>query len=112
MFATKELNDTDTFFSAGISNEKTIHVIKSNTASGISVIARGPKGEMFNLFVSSTDTILKLKEQICAKSAIPPNAMTLIASGRILEDDTKTIQDYRIQKGTQIQFGLRLVGGK
>jgi hypothetical protein len=113
MFRGKPLQETETFSNSGITNEKTIFVIKGQPQQiEINVLVQGPNGSTINLHVSPTDTIKSLKEKISEKIDIQPNFIFLMCQGRVLENDNRTIQSYGIQKGTQIYYLLRLVGEK
>jgi ubiquitin len=66
------------------SNNYTIF-IKSLTAKAI------------NLDVEASDTIEKIKVKIQNQGGVPIDQQRLIFNGVVLEDDSKTLSDYKIE---------------
>ena len=59
----------------------------------------------------SSDTILRLKEEIHDKESIPTQKIRLIYAGKELED-YRTLVDYNIKSGATIHIVLRYVPPK
>ena len=60
--------------------------------------------------VDSKDTIGEVKRKIQNKEGIPPDQMILRFGYKTLEDDDKTIEDYKIENGSTIILSLRIRG--
>jgi len=67
-------------------------------------------GAIITVDVEPTDTILKIKERIEEKEAIPPAQQKLIFGGKALGEN-QTAEFYKIEAGSTIHLVLALRGG-
>ncbi|KAI3633836.1 hypothetical protein MIR68_007231 [Amoeboaphelidium protococcarum] len=67
-------------------------------------------GKEIEIDVEPADKIVRIKERIEEKEAIPPQQQRLIFGGKQMSDD-KTAKDYGVEGGSVLHLVLALRGG-
>jgi large subunit ribosomal protein L40e len=74
------------------------------------VLIKTMTGKIFAIDTEASESIGELKSRVAEVEKIPIEQQRLIFNGRQLDDD-RTLSDYDIQRGAQINLCLRLRGG-
>ena len=75
---------------------------------GIQITVKTTSGKQIDLTVEPGDTIWRVKTLIQEKEGIPPDQQRLTFNNQELDED-KTLAEYNITKGSEINLTLRLV---
>ncbi|XP_055828488.1 uncharacterized protein LOC129896577 [Solanum dulcamara] len=100
------MRDVQTLASAGINKGSTL-ILRYAPITQIYVITF--TNRRFKLMVESDDTIADVKAAIQEKEGIRFHKQRIIYNGRQLEDD-RSLVDYGIRYGSELQLVLRLCG--
>ena len=75
---------------------------------GIQITVKTTSGKQIDLTVEPGDTICRVKTLIQEQEGIPPDQQRLTFNNQELDED-KTLAEYNITKGSEINLTLRLV---
>ena len=75
------------------------------------IFVKNLAGKTLTLDVDSSDSVDTIKRQVEAREGIPCSEQRLVYCGRQLDDDTRALSDYNMQREGTLHLMLSLLGG-
>ena len=110
LYKKKQIDYSNLLINLGINGNKNGDLIEVNIKNGYKITVKTLTGTKVIITVQKSDTVEFIKELINVILEIPVDQQRLIFEQKQL-DDSRTLDDYKIQDGSILHLVLRLRGG-
>lgn len=109
IFANQQLEDGRLLSDYNVQNESTLHLV--HVITRIRIAVKALTGKVTPLQIEPSTTIGNVKATIEKKEGFPPHSQRLFFASQPLDEDERSLCDYKIQNGCTLNLSLRLSRG-
>lgn len=104
------LQDRVSLADQGLRAGSTVLLVVENCSAPLNIVVRNDKGRSSSYEVLLTQTVAKLKQQVCQKERVQADQFWLSFEGKPM-DDEQPLGEYGLTTGCTVFMNLRLRGG-